>query len=38
MTTNLALLLLALTVGMGAFAAISAIKRTRIAPAFVFSR
>src|SRR5262245_49773916 len=34
MTTNLALLLLVLTVGMGAFAAISAIKRTRIAPAF----
>src|SRR5215468_9471843 len=32
MTTNLALLLLALTVGRGAFAAISTIKRTRIAP------
>jgi putative ABC transport system permease protein len=38
MMTNLALLLLALSVAMGAVAAISAIKGTRIAPAFVFSR
>jgi putative ABC transport system permease protein len=39
MTTNLALLLLALTVGMCVFAAVSAIfKVTRIDPAVVFSR